>query len=297
MGRRSSACQPDPCDVIDELIVNLAPTGMVPTRTDSPHVPITVEEVAADVKRCRDAGASIVHLHPRDDAGSPTQDPGMASALISAVRKVCPDIVICITTSGRANPELEGRSAVLSLDGFARPEMASLTLGSLNFPHQASINAPDTIRGLAARMAARHIVPEWEIFDFGMLDFAKYLRSKGLLGDPVYANLLLGSLGSLTASPLNLSLLVERLPAGAVWAATGIGRYQFQVNRMAVAMGGHVRIGLEDNLWFDDNRQDLATNLRLVERIVTIGRAMGREPASPSQVRRLLGIAAPPASV
>ncbi len=274
----------------DELIINLAPTGMVPTRRDTPHVPLTPDEVAADVRRCRDAGAAIVHLHPRDELGEPTSEPGRAATFIAAVRAVVPDIVVCITTSGRRHPDLETRARVLDLDGPVRPDMASLTLGSLNFPSQASINAPATITGLATRMRDRGIVPEWEVFDTGMLDFAAYLRGRGLLGDPVYANLLLGSLGTLAATPFNLALLVERLPPGATWAATGIGRFQLAINRLAIAMGGHVRVGLEDNLWFDANRAELATNPRLVERLVAIGRAMGREPATPKEVRERLSI-------
>ncbi|MEA2620537.1 MAG: 3-keto-5-aminohexanoate cleavage enzyme, partial [Chloroflexota bacterium] len=136
----------------------------------------------------------------------------------------------------------------------------------------------------------RRILPEWEVFDFGMLDYAAYLRERGLLGDPVYVNLLLGSLGTLAATPLNLALMIERLPAGAIWAAAGIGRFQRRVTHWAVAMGGHVRIGLEDNLWFDDDRTDLSTNARLVERVVAVARSMGREPATPGDVRRRLGI-------
>jgi len=277
--------------VADELIINLAPTGMVPTRSDSPHVPLTAEAVAADVRRCADLGASIVHLHPRDADGVPTQDPAIAASFIRAVRAAVPEIVICATTSGRVNPELEGRAAVLALEGDARPEMASLTLGSLNFPREASVNAPSTIQGLASTMRDHGIVPEWEVFDLGMLDYAAYLRTKGLLGDPVYVNLLLGSLGALQATPFNLALAVERLPAGATWAATGIGRHQFSINRLAIAMGGHVRVGLEDNLWWDDERTVLATNAQLVERLVTIARAMGREPASPAWVRARLQMA------
>jgi len=274
----------------DELIINLAPTGMVPTRGETPHVPLTPDEVAADVRRCRDAGAAIVHVHPRDPSGQPTQDAAIAGNFIRAIRAAVPDVVVCITTSGRRNPELDGRSAVLNLDGDARPEMASLTLGSLNFPKQASINAPATIQGLADLMRARQIVPEWELFDLGMLDYAAYLRTRGLLGDPVYANILLGSLGTLQATALNLALMVERLPAGATWAGTGVGRHQLSMNRLAIAMGGHVRVGLEDNIWWDDERTELATNVRLVERLVQIGRAMGREPAEPALVRSRLGI-------
>lgn len=266
---------------------------MVPTRADSPHVPLTAAEVAADVRRCVDAGAAIVHLHPRDDDGLPTQDPRIAARFIEAVRAASPDVVICATTSGRTDPELAGRAAVLDLDGAARPEMASLTLGSMNFPKQASVNAPATIVGLATRMRERGIVPEWEVFELGMLDYAAYLRSKGLLGDPVYANLLLGSLGTLSATRANLALLVERLPAGATWAAAGIGRFQTEVNRWAIETGGHVRVGLEDNLWWDDDRTTLATNPRLVERVVAYGRSLGRDPVGPDEVRRRLAIPAP----
>ena len=276
----------------DGLIINLAPTGMVPTRADSPHVPLTPDEVAADVRRCADLGAAIVHLHPRDATGQPTQDPAVAASFIRAVRDAVPDIVVCITTSGRLDPGLEGRAVALELDGDVRPDMASLTLGSNNFPTGPSVNAPETIVGLATRMRDRGIVPEWEVFDLGMLDYAAYLRRRGLLADPVYVNLLLGSLGTLQATPLNLALAVERLPAGATWAATGIGRYQAAMHRLAIAMGGHVRVGLEDNLWWDDDRTELATNPRLVERVVAIGRAMGREPATPAQVRHRLGMGA-----
>ena len=269
---------------------------MVPTRAETPHLPITPEEVAADARRCADLGASIVHIHPRDEDGVPTQSADRAAAFLRALREAVPDIVLCATTSGRRVPDLEPRAAVLDLTGGVRPEMASLTLGSLNFPTQASVNAPDTIKGLAQRMAERGIVPEWEVFDLGMIDFAHYLRGHGLLGGPVYANILLGSLGTLAATPLNLALAVERLPDEAIWAGTGVGRFQFAVNKWAIAMGGHVRVGLEDNIWFDDARTDLATNVRLVERLVGIGRAMGREPASPARVRELLGIPAPSGS-
>jgi 3-keto-5-aminohexanoate cleavage enzyme len=278
--------------VSDELIINLCPTGMVPTREQTPHVPLTPAEVAADARRCADMGASIVHVHPRDESGSPTQSAARAAEFFTSIRAAAPDVVLCATTSGRIVSDLEPRAAVLEIEGNIKPEMASLTLGSLNFPTQASVNAPETIKGLAQRMADRGIVPEWEVFDLGMLDFAQYLRGHGLLADPVYANILLGSLGTLSATPLNLALAVERLPSGATWAATGVGRFQFAVHKWAIAMGGHVRVGLEDNIWFDDARTELATNPRLVERVVAVARAMGREPATPEQVRARLTIPA-----
>jgi uncharacterized protein (DUF849 family) len=278
--------------VADELIINLCPTGMVPTRAETPHVPLTPDEVAADVRRCVDLGVSVVHVHPRDEAGQPTQSVARTREFLAAIRAAAPEVILCVTTSGRVVPDLEARAPVLDIDGPERPEMASLTLGSMNFPRQASINAPGTIRGLAQRMAERGIVPEWEVFELGMLDYASYLREHGLLGDPVYVNILLGSLGTLAATPANLALAVERLPMGATWAGAGIGRFQRAINTLAIAMGGHVRVGLEDNIWFDDERTQLATNMSLVERVVAIARAMGREPATPSQVRARLGLPA-----
>ncbi|MCA1812851.1 MAG: 3-keto-5-aminohexanoate cleavage protein [Halobacteriales archaeon] len=274
------------------LIINLCPTGMVPTRQDSPHVPLTPEEIGADVARCRAAGASIVHLHARDAQGLPTHRIGAFRDIVAEVRARCPDIVVCVTTSGRRVKSLEDRAEVLGLDGDLKPDMASLTLGSMNFPKEASVNAPDTIRGLAEQMQARGIVPELELFDQGMVDYAKYLIAHGVLRPPLYANLLLGSLGTLSATPLHLAQMVNELPAGTTWAGAGIGRFQLGVNSLAIAMGGHVRVGLEDNLWWDARKERLATNAMLVERVAGIARAMGREIASPDEARRIIGLPA-----
>lgn len=266
---------------------------MVPGKADNPALPITPGEIADDCARCCALGVSLLHLHARDEQGQPTWKPDVYHDIVRRVRERCPDAVICVSTSGRTFKEFAERAAVLDLDGDAKPDMGSLTLGSLNFPNQASVNEPAMIRALAQRMRERGIVPELEIFDLGMLDYAHYLRDRGVLVGPVYANILLGSLGTLAATPFNLALLVERLPPNTTWAATGIGRYQFPMNRLAIAMGGGVRVGLEDNIWFDDDRTELATNPRMVERLTRIARAMGREPATPSQVREKLDIAAP----
>ncbi|HEX6724386.1 MAG TPA: 3-keto-5-aminohexanoate cleavage protein, partial [Gaiella sp.] len=155
----------------------------------------------------------------------------------------------------------------------------------------ASVNEPDMIRRLAERMAERGIVPELEVFDVGMLDTAAYLLQRGVLRTPLYVNLLLGSLGTLSATPFNLALLVEKLPPEATWAAAGIGRFQLSMNTLAIAGGGHVRVGLEDNLWLDVAKTRPATNLALVERLVRIARAMEREVATPAQAREIIGLA------
>jgi uncharacterized protein (DUF849 family) len=163
-----------------------------------------------------------------------------------------------------------------------------LTLGSLNFAKHPSINSPDMIRLLAERMNARGVLPELEIFDLGMADYAKYLIEREILRPPFYANLLLGSLGTLAATPDNLCAVVRSLPPGATWAATGVGRYQFQVNCWAIAMGGHVRVGLEDALYYDWEKRECATNAGLIDRIVHVAHAMGRRIATCEEVRARL---------
>lgn len=272
------------------LVVNAALTGMIPRKEDNPHVPVTPEEIAADAERCQRAGASIVHLHARDEDGRPTYRRAVYAEIVAQVRSRCPDLIICVSTSGREFKTFEERSDVLGLDGDLRPDMASLTLGSLNFPREASVNDPEMIRRLAERMRDVDIVPELEIFDLGMLDYGRFLVERGVLQPPFYFNFMLGSLGTLSATPLHLALLAEHMPAGSTWAAAGIGRFQLHVNTLAVAMGGHVRVGLEDNLWLDDGRTQLATNEQFVERITAIARPMGREIAGPRIARELIGL-------
>jgi uncharacterized protein (DUF849 family) len=274
---------------MSRLLINAALTGMVPTKMDNPHLPITVEEIAADARRCVNAGATIVHLHVRYADGSPAYERELNAALFAAVRSICPDVIISGSTSGRVFTGIEQRAAVLD----AAPDMASLTLGSMNFATQASVNAPATIRELARRMRERNIRPELEIFDLGMADYGQYLICRGEIARPVYANILLGSLGTLSASASNLTTVVRALPEGTIWAGAGIGRFQFQIAGLAVAMGGHVRVGLEDNIWMDpETKREPATNARLVERVVAMARAHGRELASCADARRLLSLSA-----
>jgi 3-keto-5-aminohexanoate cleavage enzyme len=272
---------------VKELIINAALTGTVPRRADNPYVPLTEREIAEDAVRCVAAGASILHLHVRYEDETPAFEYRRNDSLFRAVRAACPDVIISGSTSGRRFGELEQRAAVLD----ARPDMASLTLGSMNFPSQASVNAPATIHGLAARMRERGIVPELEIFDLGMADYARYLVDKGAIGLPAYANILLGSLGTAAASAANLATIVRALPEQTTWAAAGMGRFQLQVNSLAIIMGGHVRVGLEDNMWMDpETKSEPASNVRLIERLVDIARANGRAIASPADARRIIGL-------
>jgi 3-keto-5-aminohexanoate cleavage enzyme len=272
---------------MDKLIINAALTGMVPRRGDNAHVPLTQEEIVADARRCVDAGASILHLHVRYPDGSPAYELSLNDALFRAVRAACPDVIISGSTSGRTVQEVEQRGAVLD----AYPDMASLTLGSMNFPTQASVSPPHVIRALARMMKERGIMPELELFDLGMADFSHVLLEKGEISVPGYANILLGSLGTASANVWNLAAIVRALPAGIMWAAAGIGRFQFPMNSLAIAIGGHVRVGLEDNLWMDGaTKSDPASNLRLIERVVTLAHANGRTVASPSEARTMIGL-------
>ena len=274
-----------------KLIINLAPTGMVPRSSDNDAVPLVAERIARDCEACRGLGASVFHLHARDENEDPAWRKEAYREIILAVRGRCPDAVIVVSTSGRTHGAFEHPSDVLNLDGDARPDMASLTLGSLNFPRQASVNEPSMIKRLADAMSERGIVPELEVFDFGMLDYAKYLIDRKILRVPFYFNFLLGSLGTMSATPFNLASLVMSLPSGATWAAAGIGRYQFAMNSLAIVTGGHVRVGLEDNLFLDAEKTRPATNPLLVQRIARLAAASERECATPAESRGIIGLA------
>ena len=276
----------------DRLIINAAVTGMVPTRQDSPHVPLSPDEIAADVRRCRDAGAAIVHLHARDDDGRPTYSAAIYREILRKVRNCVPDIVLCVSTSGRVHKTFEQRSEVLEIDD-PRPEMASLTLGSMNFAREESVTSPEMISRLALRMVERGIVPELECFELGMAEYSHYLIRRNVLKPPYYCNILLGSLGTLSAGAFNLACMVRALPAGTTWAAAGVGSFQSEVNALAITMGGHVRVGLEDNLWLDRERGIHATNASLIERVTQVARAVGRDIATPAEARAMIGLPSP----
>lgn len=272
------------------LVINVALTGMVPRKHEYPALPEQPAEIAEDVVRCVEAGAATVHLHARDDAGDPTYIKERYAEIVREVRRRTPDVIVCVSTSGRTFKTFEQRSEVLDLEGDLKPELASLTLGSMNFPKQASINEPSMIHRLAAAMYERGITPELEIFDFGMVDYALYLIGKDILKPPFVFNLLLGSLGTLQATALNLALLAERLPSGSHWSAAGVSRAQWPMNALAVVMGGHVRTGLEDNVWMDADTREYATNASLVTRVAAIAGMLGRSVVTGNTARQIVGL-------
>jgi uncharacterized protein (DUF849 family) len=263
---------------------------MVPRRDRVPHVPVTAAQIVEDARACFGAGATIVHVHARAPDGSPEWRREAYAAFIPEIRRLCPGIVVCATTSGRTFTELDRRSDVLGLEGEAKPDMASLTLGSLNFRDVASVNPPETIRALAERMARAGIRPELEVFDTGMAYLAHTLGAEGLLPEPMYANVLLGSPNTAPARMGDLARLVEALPEGTVWAAAGIGAFQLPMNAMAVFAGGHVRTGLEDNPHLDYLARTPATNAGLVARVAALAAVAGRGVSTPAQTRAALGL-------
>jgi len=281
---------PYPLEPYPPLIINAALTGVIPTREHTPHVPLEPDEIIADAVRCCDAGAAIVHVHARDRDGHPSYRADIFREIISGIRTERPNLMICATTSGRRYGAFDQRAAVLDLEGDAKPDMASLTTGSLNFPDGPSVNAPEIIERLAARMHERGIKPELEVLEFGMVNTAQLLIKKGLVSPPYYFNILLGSMHTTPATMLNLSALVESLPVNSCWAACGLGKFQLKINVAAVAMGGHVRVGVEDNIYYDTARKHLSTNVEQVKRIVRIAGELEREIATPAQTRQMLGL-------
>jgi len=262
---------------------------MIPTKQMTPHVPVHPEEIIEQVLEVVELGVNMVHLHARDGTtGAPTYKKDVYAKIIGPIRKACPDLVICASLSGRDFTEFEKRSEVLGLEGDCKPDFGSLTLSSLNFNQQASVNSPKMIQDLARAMLERGIMPELEAFDLGMINYAHYLIGKKLLQPPFYFNLILGNIACAQANLLSLGLMVKELPAGSVWSAGGVGNAQLKTTAMSLVEGGGVRVGLEDNIWYDEDRTKLATNRELVERTLDIARSLGREPYTRGEARELV---------
>jgi 3-keto-5-aminohexanoate cleavage enzyme len=271
------------------FILNFTPTGMIPTKKMTPHVPVQPDEIVEQVLDVVKLGVNMVHLHARDETtGAPTYKKEIYARIIGPIRKAHPDLVLCASLSGRDFTEFEKRSEVLDLEGELKPDFGSLTLSSLNFNRQASVNSPQMIQDLAKAMLDRGIMPELEAFDLGMINYAHYLISKKLIQPPYYFNLILGNIACAQANMLSLGLMVKELPGGSIWSAGGVGDAQLRTNAMSLVDGGGVRVGLEDNIWYDEGRTKLATNRALVERTLEIAKALGREPYSRQEVRALL---------
>ncbi len=272
-----------------EIIVNYTPTGMIPTKEMTPHVPISVGEIVEDVLRAAELGITLVHLHAREEeTGKPSYSADTYARIIEGIRAHDKDLVIGVSTSGRTFQRFHQRAACLDLDGDLKPDMGSLTLSSVNFNKIASVNPPKLIRRLAEHMRERGILPELEAFDSGMINYAKYLMNHDLLHPPHYFNLILGNVACAQTDLLHVGVMVNDLPPHSYWSLAGVGNAQLPMNSLAIALGAGVRVGLEDNIWFDQERTRLATNRDLLQRVHTLVAANGHTVMTPRKFRALL---------
>jgi len=251
---------------MQDLIINYTPTGMVPTKDMNAAVPISVSEIIEDVHKASEIGITMVHLHARDDSGAPTYKSSIYRDIIEGIRKHTPELIICASCSGRDFAEFEKRSEVLEL----KPDLGSLTLSSLNFSKTASINAPEMVQLLAEKMLRLGIKPELEVFDLGMLNYGHYLIKKGLITPPYYFNIILGNIAGMQADLSSIGTAINLLPSQSYWSLGGIGKQQLIANSISIALGGGVRVGLEDNLYIDQQSTLLATNHQLLNRVHTL---------------------------
>jgi 3-keto-5-aminohexanoate cleavage enzyme len=268
----------------DPVVITVAPTGAEVTREDNPKVPYTPEEVAEEVVRSAAEGASVVHIHARTDDGRPTTDPGVLRRIRDLIRERS-DIVIGMSTGAEVGMSHDERIRVLD----AEPEIASLNTGSMNFDDQLFDNPPDLIEALAKRMAADGVRPELEIYDLGMLGAVAGLLDRGQVAEPPLYNFVMGVPGGIPASAENLLALLHNRPRPGPWTVTGVGRHQLPLTTLACAIGGHMRVGFEDNVSYRRG-QPAGSNAELVARARRIAEELGRPAATPAQAREILGV-------
>ncbi len=269
---------------MDPLIITVAPVGAELTPEQTPHLAVTPQQLGEVARKVREAGASIIHVHCRNDDGTNTHSVSRFKAAYETIREQS-DLIVQFSTGGAIGMTPEERARVLEL----RPEMATLTCGTVNFGDDVFENSFPIMRSILKKMHEFGVRPELEIFDKGHITNARRLEKEGLLTFPQHADLVLGVPGGLDATVQNLADLVDALPAGCTWSVAGIGRMQLPMAMAALAMGGHVRVGLEDNIYYSKGR--LATNEELVARVVRLANELGRPVATPSQAREILGLA------
>lgn len=271
---------------MDKLIITAAICGAEVTKEQNPAVPYTVEEIVREAKSAVDAGAAIVHLHVREDDGTPTQSKARFKECIDAIYKECPDVIIIPSTGGAVGMTAEERLQPTEL----YPEMATLDCGTCNFGDDVFENTMPMMRAFGKRMLENDIKPEYECFEMGHLDTVLNMARKGQVpGAPMQFNFVLGVPGCSPATVQNLAWMVNAIPAGSTWTATGIGRNAFTLAAAAIVMGGNVRVGFEDNLYLE--KGVLAkSNGELVAKVVRLAKELGREVATSAQAREILNL-------
>lgn len=270
---------------MEKLIITCCVTGAEVTKEHNPAVPYTPEEVARSTYEAYKAGVSIVHLHVRENDGTPTQDKEVYRKNIELIREKCPDIIIQVSTGGAVGMSDRERIQPVELN----PEMASLDCGTCNFGNDVFKNTPETMEFFAGEMKKHGVKPEFEIFERGWIENVKWLFKKDMVDEYLHFDFIMGAPGTMTGDLKDLIYMVESIPAGSTWTVGGIGRYQLPMAVAAIMLGGHARVGFEDNIYY--SKGVLAeSNAQLVERVARIAREMGRDIAAPDEARRILGL-------
>jgi Uncharacterized conserved protein len=273
-------------DLKNKVILTVAHTGAWPRKTDTPNVPLTPEEIADDAYECWKAGASVSHIHVRDDEGNPSMEFAKFEKAVKLIRERC-NIVLNLTTSGGI-----GLTDDVRMKPFVelRTEMASYDCGSMNWMHSAIFeNHPRFLESLGTTMIECDVKPEIEIFDAGMIYNALYYLKKGVLKAPLHFQFVLGAPGGMTATVENLVFLKSLIPDDCTWSALGIGKEHLTILYTALALGGNVRVGMEDNIFYAPGRLAVS-NAEFVERTKRIITEFGKEVATPDEARQILGL-------
>ena len=272
------------------MVITAAMVGAETTREQTPYMPISAEEIAEDAAKCREAGAAMVHLHVRTEDGKPSQDAELFRKAIRAIRKRC-DILVQVSTGGAVGMSVDERCGGLTLTGDDKPDMATLTTGTVNFGEDVFWNPRPLVRDIAKRIQGIGLRPELECFDVGMIDEARYLNKEGLVQFPAHFDFVLGVPGTLQARPEVLDFMIGSIPEGSTWTVAGVGRHQLSMAELAAEKGGNGRVGLEDNIFL--SKGVLAKgNFELVAEIVKRAKAKGRRMATPQEARELLRMGA-----
>ncbi|NCB29047.1 MAG: 3-keto-5-aminohexanoate cleavage protein [Clostridia bacterium] len=271
---------------MEKLIITACICGAEVTKEHNPAVPYTVEEIANEAYAAYKAGASIIHLHVREDDGTPTQSAERFKACMDAIHAKCPDVIVQPSTGGAVGMSNDERLQPTTLN----PEMATLDCGTCNFGgDEVFVNTENMIRDFGEKMIARNIKPEVEVFDKGMIDMAIRLNKKGFIKSPMHFDFVMGVNGGISGEPRDLLFMAESIPAGSTWTVAGVGRYEFPMAVMGIIMGGHVRVGFEDNVYL--SKGVLAkSNAELVEKVVRLANELGRPVATPAEAREILGL-------
>lgn len=274
---------------MEPIILTAAITGAETTRKDQPNLPITPEEQAREAKACFEAGARVIHLHVREDDGSPTQRLQRFKESIEAIRQAAPEVIVQISTGGAVGEPFENRLAPLAL----KPDMGTLNAGTLNFGDEIFMNHPKDIIRLAEAFKEYGVVPEVEVYESGMIDVvAKLVKKEIIVHHPLHIQFVLGVPGGMSGKPKNLLYMAEHLAEeipSATWAVAGIGRWHLPTAMLAMVMGGHIRCGFEDNIYY--HKGIVAdSNAQLVARLARIAAEIGRPIATPEQARAILAL-------